>query len=179
MKYYELLVKGNDKIGGVLFSPSDWQYPIARDGQPVKGWEKLTVTLQDGIYRHFHACTGGANMVSKEFKDLLESFIGFHPFVEFLPVKATNKLYGDKTFYILHFLKIYDVIDRSKTIFVKGTDSILKLRLCRKKVEKLKLFNAQPAFKDVIVSDDIRKAIIKEKLNIGLDFMRIYCGDEI
>ena len=34
-KFYRFIVKGNDKKGGVLYSPKSWPYPIAVDGQEV------------------------------------------------------------------------------------------------------------------------------------------------
>ena len=75
-KFYRFIVKGNDKKGGVLYSPKSWPYPIAVDGQEVKNWESLVVELKDGIYRPFQLCVGGANMVNQDLKDLLQSFIG-------------------------------------------------------------------------------------------------------
>lgn len=59
MTYYKLIVKGNDKAGGVLYSPADWPYPIARDGYDVKNWESLIVELKECKYRPFHLCIGG------------------------------------------------------------------------------------------------------------------------
>ena len=138
-KYYKFIVIGNDKIGGVLYAPSNWPYPIAKDGEEIKNWESLVVELQDGTYRPF---------ISKE--------------------------YGNKTYYIIHFKKIHDVIDKENTIYVKGTDSIIKLRVDYKKVKDLHIFNSQPNINDIIVSETLYKAIKKQKLNLGLDFMPIY-----
>ena len=120
MKFYKLIVKGNDRIGGVLYSPPKWPYPIARDAQPVQDWQSLIVELRDGQYRHFHACTGGANLVSHEMMTLLRTFNNDEDKLEFLPVKAISKEYGDRKYYIMHFKIIYDVIDTLKTIYVKG-----------------------------------------------------------
>ena len=53
IKYYRIIIKGNDKIGGVLYAPDNWPYPIARDGEEVKNWESLTVELKDGSYDLF------------------------------------------------------------------------------------------------------------------------------
>lgn len=173
-KYYKFIVKGNDKIGGVLYSPSDWPYPIARDGENVKNWESLIVELKEGAYRPFHMCTGGANLVNEELKILMESYITPESNIEFLPIKAISKEYGNKTYYIIHFKKIHDVIDKTNTIYVTGTDSIIKLRLDYKKVKDLHIFNSQPAISDIIVSESLYKAIKKNKLTLGLDFMPIY-----
>ena len=78
----------------------------------------------------------------------------------------------------MHFKKIFDVIDTENTIYVEGTDSVIKLKLDYNKVKELKVFNSQPAINDIIVSDDIRKSIKKNKLDLGLDFMPVYCGGE-
>jgi len=110
---------------------------------------------------------------------LLKSCSGNDENLEFLPVKAVSTEYGDRDFYIMHFKVIYDVIDTVKTIYVDGTDSILRLHLDEKKVKGLKVFNSQPAINDVIVAEDVCKLIKKQKLDLGLDFMPIYCGTEV
>ena len=69
-------------------------------------------------------CVGGANLVNKELKTLIESYTTPESEIEFLPIKAISKEYGNKTYYIIHFKKIHDVIDKENTIYVKGTDSI-------------------------------------------------------
>ena len=173
-KYYKFIVIGNDKIGGVLYAPSNWPYPIAKDGEEIKNWESLVVELKDGSYRPLHMCVGGANLVNKELKTLIESHTTPESEIEFLPIKAISKEYGNKTYYIIHFKKIHDVIDKENTIYVKGTDSIIKLRVDYKKVKDLHIFNSQPNINDIIVSETLYKAIKKQKLNLGLDFMPIY-----
>lgn len=77
----------------------------------------------------------------------------------------------------MHFKKIFDVIDTKNTIYVEGTDTILKLKLDYKKVGHLNVFNSQPAINDVIVSDEVRKSIKKNRLDLGLDFMPVYCSE--
>lgn len=173
--FYKFIAKGNDKVGGVLYAPPGWPYPIAEDGEEVMNWKSLVVELKYGKYRHFQLCTGGANMVSVELKTLIESFIDSDPSLEFLPVKATSEEYGDKEYYIMHFKKIFDVTDKENTVYFEATDTILKLRLDYAKVKNLKVFNSQPAVNDIIVSEDVCKAIKKNKLDLGLGFMPVYC----
>ena len=175
VRYYKFIVKGNDK-GGVLYAPDSWPYPIARDGQEVKNWESLVVELRDGQYRPFHMCIGGANMVNQALKDLLQSYVTSANDIEFLPVKAISKEYGNQIYYIMHFKKIFDVIDPQNTLYVEGTDTILKLRLDYNKVKSLNVFNSQPVINDIIVSDEVRKSMQKNKLDFGLEFMPIFCG---
>ena len=115
-------------------------------------------------------------MISQEMKDLFVSFAGDNPDIEYLPIPVISEKYGNKTYYILHFKKIYDVMDREHTIFVEGTDAIIKVALDAEKVKDLKIFNSQPAIRDVIVSEDVRRAIKKNRLDEGLDFLPIYCS---
>lgn len=178
MKYYKFIVKGNDKTGGVLYAPSTWPYPIARDAEEVKDWQSLVVELKYGRYMPFHACTGGANLVSLELKQLLESFLT-DKYLEFLPIKAISNEYGDRVYFIMHFTKICDVVNWEKTIYDKETNVVLKIRLDSNKVKGLKVFNSRPAINDVLVSEDVVKAIKREKLDSGLEFMRVYCDVEV
>lgn len=77
----------------------------------------------------------------------------------------------------MHFKKIFDVIDTKNTIYVEGTDTILKLKLDYNKVRHLNVFNSQLAINDFIVSDEVRKSIKKNRLDLGIDFMPVYCSE--
>ena len=173
MKYYELIENGYDKRAGVLYAPSGWPCPLAVDTMEVKNWQNLRVELRDGKYCSFHECDAGANMVSEELKDLLLSFIGENENIEFFPVTATSKEYGNKTYYIMHFKIIYDVIDVKNTVYVPGTDIIIKVHIDQEKAKGLKVFNSQPAVNDVIISEDVYQAIKRNKLDIGLEFVLV------
>lgn len=175
IKYYKIIVNGYDEEGGIIYAPSDWPYPIAQDGEDVKNWQALVLELKDGVYRHFNRCVGGANVISSEFKEVLTPFISDYSAIEFLPVIVKSKEYGDKEYYIMHFKKIYDVIDRKNTIYVEGTDSIIKVRLDYNKVKDLHIFNTQPAVNDVIVSAKLKNYIKRAKLGAGVIFHPIYC----
>jgi hypothetical protein len=176
-KYYKIITDGNDKEGGTLYAPPQWSYPIARDGVEVKNWKSLVLELKNGYYCSFHTCNKGANLVSQDLKDVLESFVGNHSEVEFLPVMVTSKEYGDRTYYILHFRLIFDVIDKKNTIYFDGLDTILKMKLDYEKVKTLNVFNSRPAVNDIIVSKDVHDAIKQRKLTSGLDFVPVFCGN--
>ena len=170
MKYYELTEDGYDKIGGMLFAPSDWPCPMAVDAMEVENWQNLILELRNGIYCPFLSCDAGANLVSEA---LLLSFIGENENIEFLPVTTKSKEYGDRTYYIMHFKIIYDVIDKEKTVYVPGTDIITKVRIDLEKAKGLKVFNSQPAINDIIVSEDVYQAIKQKKFDTGLRFVLV------
>lgn len=120
--YYKIIVNGYSSTG-VIYAPKEWPSPIAEDAQPVKNWQSLVLELKDGPYCHFHKVVGWANVVSKEFKDLLLSFVGENDYLEFFPVKIVSKQYGDKEYYIMHFTKIFDVIDKENTVYGPGDNN--------------------------------------------------------
>ena len=173
MKYYELIENGYDKNAGVLFAPEEWPCPIAVDAMEVENWQNLSVELRNGKYCAFHSCDAGANMVSEDLKNLFLSFIGENENIEFLPVPVISKEYGNRTYYIMHFKIIYDVIDKEKTVYVPGTDIITKVRIDQEKAKGLKVFNTQPAINDVIVSEDVYQAMKKNKFDVGLEFVQV------
>ncbi len=173
MKYYELTEDGYDKIGGMLFAPSDWPCPMAVDAMEVENWQNLILELRNGIYCPFLSCDAGANLVSEEMKALLLSFIGENENIEFLPVTTKSKEYGDRTYYIMHFKIIYDVIDKEKTVYVPGTDIITKVRIDLEKAKGLKVFNSQPAINDIIVPEEVYQAIKQKKFDTGLRFVLV------
>ncbi len=173
MKYYKLIVDGYDKVGGMLYAPSEWPCPIAVDAKEVENWQDLTVELRNGKYCPFLSCDAGANMVSEEMKDLLLSFIGDNDNIEFLPVPAKSKEYGDRIYFIMHFKIIYDVIDTENTVYVPGTNIVIKVRIDQEKAKGLKVFNSRPAINDIIVSEDVYQAIKRNKFDTGLEFMLV------
>ena len=175
-EFYRFVPDGNNKRGGVLYAPESWPYPIATDGENVENWENLVVELRDGEYRPFQLCTGGANMVDEDLKNLLLSYMGeSKKDVEFLPVLAKSKEYGDRQYYIMHFKKIFDVVDWEDCVYICG--SLVKIRLDPNKVKDLSVFNSQPYINDIIVSDKVRRAIKKKHLDLGLIFMPIFFGE--
>lgn len=85
-----------------------------------------------------------------------------------------SKEYGDRQYYIVHFTKIYDVIDKEHTVYGPG-DSIIKVCLDYNKVKNLHVFNSQPIISDINISAKVYKEIKKRKLGFGTSFIRIGC----
>ena len=168
-KFFRLVTNAYDNVGGLLYAPKG-VYRLAVDGEPVKNWENIIMKLKDGLYTDFSSCVGGANLVSIEFKEVVEKFIPNDYPLEFLPVKAESEKYGNRTYYIMHFKKIFDVIDKRHTVYVDGTDCVIKVCLDYQKSKDLHIFNTQPAINDVIVSGELRRMLRKYKLDLGFVF---------
>lgn len=174
MKYFVMVMDGYAEELGLLYAPSDWEYPIARDGEDVKNWQSLVLELRDGIYSHFSDCVSSANVVIKEFKALIESFVGKDFPLEFLPVKVRSKQYGDREMYIMHFTKLFDVIDeKHSTYFIGEAKVLLKIKVDANKVNGMNVFNCKEDINAVYVSDVVRKAIIESKMDMGIQFTEV------
>lgn len=61
MKYFEIILDGYDKFGGVLYAPKEVKYGIVEDSEEVdKSVFNMTFTLKDGGYTHFLGSNIGA-----------------------------------------------------------------------------------------------------------------------
>ena len=175
MNCFKILLNGYDEVGGMVYGnrPS----PIASDGEEIKDWQSLRFELRDGMYCHFHDCVGTVNIVDDELKTLFEKYIDSETDVEFLPVMVHSEEYGDKQYYILHFLKIHDVIDEEHSVYYDRNDksTLIKPAFSIAKVKGHHLFNSRPSINDVNVSEQLYKEIKKNKLNLGISFQTIRC----
>ena len=168
------MINAYEDAVGSIDSPNCDFHPERLDRDDINISDEFIYELNDGMFCHFHMAPHGINLVDSILKDLLEKFAE-KEFVEFIPVLVKSKEYGDREYYILHFTKIFDVIDKDSTIYVDGTDAIIKLALDYDKVKDLHLFNSQPSISDVIISDEIRRQLKKEKLDEGIEFVPITC----
>lgn len=143
------------------------------DGQEAEGFENMTLTLpNDGksIYLPMHGCPGACDLVSKEFKELVEQFIPEEYPVEFIPAKAVSEVYGERQYYFLHFLKYEDAIalNLSKVIyFDDGSYTVAVPVIDVSKVRNLHFFMLD-AVCGLTISGELRLALIKNGLKTSL-----------
>lgn len=143
------------------------------DGQEAEGFENMTLTLpNDGksIYLPMHGCPGACDLVSKEFKELVEQFIPEGYPVEFIPAKAMSEVYGERQYYFLHFLKYEDAImlDKSKVIYHDdGSYTVAVPVIDMSKVRNLHFFMVD-AVCGLTISSELRLALIKNGLKTSL-----------
>ena len=177
-KYFKWISDGYYKPGGVLYAPKSITSQIAKDGEEVK-YKDVIFTLKDGIYMPYHYGVGGANLVDDDLKCVIEKYINEDYPIEFLPVKAQSEEFGEKRYYILHFKAIFDVLDRDNCVYntfmPKEDSSIILSCLSSNKVSGLHIFNTRKYINDIIISDELRKSIKKNKLDIGIEFCRVKC----
>lgn len=173
--YYRLNIDGYFKPGGVLYAPKGTDTLLIQDAKEIFEWDKLIFSLVNGIYMPYHAANIGCNLIDYELKKIIKKYIPENYPIEFLPVKVQSNEYGEREYYIIHFKIIFDVIDPINSLYVEGNKNIIKPCLDFNKVKYLDIFNSRPAINDIIISERLKKEIIKHKLNIGMEFSQLRC----
>ena len=171
--YYYFMPNGYEREAGIITSSDRNVRPIIHDGEEVVINKEYVYELQEGKFCHYHLGPCCINLVDEELKGLLESYAE-KEYVEFIPVMVHSKEYGDRQYYVVHFKKIYDVIDEENTIYGPA-GNIIKLRVDYAKVKDLHVFNSEPIINDLNISTKVYKEIKKRKLNFGTSFGLIYC----
>jgi hypothetical protein len=113
-------------------------------------------------------------LMSEKLKSVIENTLTGHEGVGWISaiVKTPNE---QRTYYIPIFSKMLDVLDTQKTMFVQGTDHIIRPVFSLSKVDKYSIFHRPSSHSlwkitsGLYVSEALKKAIQKEKLT-GLDF---------
>lgn len=113
-------------------------------------------------------------LMSKELKSVIETNLTGIEQIDWIECKVKNGS-EERTYFIPRFNKMLDVLDMQKTIFVQGTDHIIKPIFAGSKINAYSIFS-KPSSHDLwkvtsglYVSDALKKAIQKAKMT-GLDF---------
>jgi hypothetical protein len=139
-------------------------------GKLPDNYHNLVFQLEGGPYAPFMGSNAIVELVCKELKQLIEDNIPPDTPVEFIPAKIVSEGYGDKTYYIINIIEIYaDVIDQAHSKRIPETGDITVPCYFYEKCKDLVLFQAS-RFSPPIVSNNLKKIIIKEKLNGGIYF---------
>lgn len=151
---------------------------VSKNGKtPIRNWVIPSLDLKYGEYLHYLFGPNITHIVSEELKNLFVQYVHDDSLIEFLPVNIISPEYGNKTYYIVNFNRACDVIDKNVTVYVPGTDSIIKVGLDYQKVKNLDVFNAHPYGNDLIISEKVKSEMRKRKLISGVEFLPLYCGN--
>jgi hypothetical protein len=108
-------------------------------------------------------------LMSERLKSVIEANLTGNEQIDWIECKVKNGS-EERTYFILRFNKMLDVLDMQKTMFVQGTDHIIKPVFASSKISAYGIFS-KPSLYDLwkitsglYVSDVLKKAIQKEKL---------------
>ncbi|GHT79472.1 hypothetical protein AGMMS50262_23210 [Bacteroidia bacterium] len=169
-KFYRFLLK-DIKKHGVLYAPKGTNIRFGEDVIPVKDWENIVFELKGGIYLPFMNANVTANFANEDLKNLIQKIVPHDYPLEFFPINVKSEEHGDKTYYLIHFKKIFDVIDNENSVWI--VDSIAKPWIDYNKAKDLDFFNSSARINGIIVSDKMKKLIKKNKLDAGIEFWEV------
>lgn len=175
--YYNIMIGCSPKAG-VFHTPEGWNTIIENVGEPIENLNSLVLELKCGGYVDYMLSMGFVMAVSKRMKDLFERYGVDSSLMEFCPVMTVSEEYGNSTYYLLHFKRTFDCIDHHLTEYIGPEDEFpLRLVLDYNKVKGVSIFNTGTGFSFVIISDELRKAINREKMNVGIVMKPVECSN--
>lgn len=108
-------------------------------------------------------------LMSERLKLIVEANLTGNEQIDWITCKVKNGI-EERTYFILRFNKMLDVLDMQKTIFVQGTNQIIKPVFAVSKIGYYSIFTKPSSHElwkitsGLYVSDALKKAIQKEKL---------------
>lgn len=168
-KFYFLLLKDDKKVG-VLYKPIGVDTRFGTEVIPVEAYEHIVFELKDGMYAPFINSNCCAHFVDVDLKLVIEENIPKDYPLEFLPIKTISQEYGGKQYYLIHFTKIFDVIDEVHSKRIPETGAITVPCIDYEKAKDLDFFNSTAYSDGFIVSDKIKKLMKKRGLDVGIEF---------
>ena len=169
-QFYRFVLK-DIKGGGIFFAPQGTDFNWGIENKSVIGWENIEFELKEGGYLPFMSSDVVANFVNKELKDLIEENTPCDYPLEFFPIQVRGGEHGDKIYYLIHFKTVFDVIDSKNSVWV--AESIAKPWIDYEKAKELDFFNSTARINGIIVSDKMKKLMTKNKLDIGIEFLKV------
>lgn len=116
-------------------------------------------------------------LFSKRLKSTISKCLTGNEGIDWIEAKV-NSNEEARIYYIPRFSKVLDVLDKQKTIFVQGTDRIVKPCFSLSKINPYNIFHQPSAHNlwkitsGLYVGESLKKSIQKEKLT-GINFEKI------
>ena len=115
-RYFRVMPNAYEEKAGDADSPDWGACPHVYDGEDVERSKVFVYELKGGKYCPYLMGPWTVNLVDENLKTLLDEYVE-KEYVEFFPVIVHSKEYGDRQYYIVHFTKIYDAIDKEHTVY--------------------------------------------------------------
>jgi hypothetical protein len=116
-------------------------------------------------------------LMSEKLKSLIEACLTGNEKIDWISCKINNRK-EERTYFILRFNKMLDVLDEQNTVFVQGTDHIIKPAYSLKKIKSYNIFPI-PSPHDLwkitsglCVSEALKREIQKQKIT-GIEFEKV------
>jgi len=171
LRYYYIHWKEDDP-SGVAYGPEESDLFILPEEGFVRTWAALQFTLKDGDYGDYLANDKGCPLCSARLKNIMETTRSQSDALQWLDVTVISETGEVRDYYILHFTRSFEVLDRSRTIFAGG-DFVVKAVIDIKSVGTHQIFTFPTGGgKRMILSEQVKKAIEAGGCT-GLEFSKV------
>lgn len=199
-KYYFLSGRNNEGSVASAFAPEGNKLELIEDLDNVKELPfelelvKLTVEKRGlevaknlnnlkSIWLDYQPNSFATPLFSKKFKALIERELTGNEGVNWIVVKV-NGNNEKKVYYMLRFEKMLDVLDYEKTLFVEGTDHIIRPCFSLSKINKYSIFHRPSSHNlwkipsAIYINEELKKKIMKEKIT-GVSFEKVMVSEPL
>lgn len=113
-------------------------------------------------------------IMSERLKSVIEANLTGNEQIDWIECKIKNGS-EERTYFMLRFNKMLDVLDMQKTMFIQGTDHVIRPVFASSKISAYSIFSAPSSYElwkitsGLYVNETLKKSIRKNKLT-GLDF---------
>lgn len=131
----------------------------------------------DNIWLDLQPNTLAMPLMSEKLMKLIKDNLTGKEYLEWIFV-TINKGDEKRNYYIPTFKKKLDVLDEKRTMYVKGTDHIIRPHFSLKKIKNISIFhkpdsgNLWKIPSGLYINERLQKEIVKQKL-IGIEFEKI------
>ena len=141
-----------------------------RAGGEVAEWLTLQFDLEEGAVIDYLPNSRAFRMCSQRLRDVLERERGDADVLQWLPATVTNGAGATLPFWILHFPRVPELINRAQSIF--SGPVLVKAVLDVTLVAEHRVFSRPHDTVSLIVADSVRRAIAKAGCG-GMEFSRV------
>jgi hypothetical protein len=135
MDFYQITFSEEDKYAsyGVAYEIDCEELVFLPYEGYVSDWVTYNFELRDGDFCDYLATDRFRRVCSIKLRDILEKNKGPKDSLQWLPIIVRSNLYK-REYYVLHFPHPSDVLDEKATMWVDGTDHVIKPALSKSKV---------------------------------------------
>ncbi len=172
MNSYFFLSGINDHRNGTAYLKGDpWSISdLLTQAQSIDTWTPVVFNVQVGQLCDYQPNdVVGCRLVSDRLKGVLEESKGKADVLQWLPANVTDAKGHAWPYWVLHFPGNFDVLNKTKTTFIRGTDHVIKPCLDRNLIENHRVFTYPNSTLVLIVSRDVKQTTNKVGCT-GLEF---------
>jgi len=167
--YYSLSYVDDDSLG-VGCTDDSLSFDLLAERKVEQTWKPIDFILEAGEFADYQPNDLGWSLCSEKLKTIIEQEASPNDFIQWLEARVISNT--DKRPYFVLYLPVrFDVLDETKTIYVEGTDFVIKPYFCESKCKPHRVFSYPSAESMVIVSDQVKNAIIQKGCT-GIEFLK-------